>query len=95
MYNDDGEELHDNGMTDEEYIVYLDAKFAKEHLRICSLERRIGYPEGTYSRCTTADEIVEARAKLDARVDRLERDMAQRERQEEAERKRNWKPYFV
>jgi len=94
MYNDDGEELHDNGMTDAEYIVYLDDKFTKEHLRVCDLERRVGFPEGEYRQCTTSDEIVEARAKLDARVDRLERYMTQRERQEEAERKRNWKPYI-
>jgi hypothetical protein len=94
MYNEDGEELHDNGLTDAEMIVHLNLKFAKEHIRLCNLERRVGFPVGEYSQCTTTEEIVDAREKLDARIHRLEVHMEQRDREAEEKRKRNWKPYI-
>lgn len=89
------EELHDNGMTDEEMIVHLNLKFAKEHLRLCGLERRAGLPEGEYSQCTTTEEIVAAREILDARLARLVRHVDRLEQEDEGNRKQNWKPYII
>ncbi len=94
MYNEDGEELHDNGMTDAEMIVHLNLVFAKRHLRLCNLERRMGFPVGEYHQCTTPEEIVEAQERLDARLQRLGRHVEQLEREAEERRKRNWKPYI-
>ena len=88
------EELHDNGMTDEEMIVHLNRKFAKEHVRLCGLERRAGFPVGEYSQCTTSDEIVAARDRLDARLQKLVRYVDQHEQEEERRRKKNRKPYL-
>jgi predicted ATPase len=89
-----GEELHDNGMTDEEMIVHLNLKFARQHLRLCNLERRAGLPEGEYSQCTTTEEIVEADERIQERIRRLERHYTEQDREAEEKRKRNWKPYI-